>query len=204
MTQSAESPKYLADTKGRLVPLDMIRPVDLARHELCVEIACKAEAMSQKLVDFKFGIMADVNAFCEMSIEQYDTKWGGQKGNVTLISHDGKYKIVRAMNENITFDERIEAARNLIEECLHDWTSESRSEVRVIIDQAFQVDKTGNISTSRILGLRKLDIQDERWKRAMQAIGDSIQVVDTKAYVRVYKMDDNGKYQPISLDMAAL
>ena len=38
----------------------------------------------------------------------------------------------------------------------------------------------------------------------MQAIGDSLQVTDTKAYVRVYERDENGRYNAISLDMAAL
>lgn len=38
----------------------------------------------------------------------------------------------------------------------------------------------------------------------MQAIGDSLTVTDTKAYVRAYERDQYGKYQAISLDMAAV
>ena len=38
----------------------------------------------------------------------------------------------------------------------------------------------------------------------MQAIGDSLQILDSKAYVRVYERDAHGKYVAIPLDMVAL
>ncbi len=60
------------------------------------------------------------------------------------------------------------------------------------------------MNSARILSLRKLKISDDRWKRAMQAIADSLQVAGTSTYFRVYRRDDAGKYQPVSLDLAAL
>ncbi|WP_374188659.1 DUF3164 family protein [Avibacterium paragallinarum] len=36
---------------------------------------------------------------------------GGNKGNITLFSYDGKYKIVRAISDHLQFDERIQALR---------------------------------------------------------------------------------------------
>ena len=38
----------------------------------------------------------------------------------------------------------------------------------------------------------------------MDAISDSLQVSGTVAYVRAYERDANGRYQALSLDMAAL
>ena len=60
------------------------------------------------------------------------------------------------------------------------------------------------INSSRILGLRRVDIKDERWQRAMDAISESLQVTGTRAYMRVYERDAHGKYNAIPLDMAAL
>ncbi len=148
--------------------------------------------------------MNDVGAFITISAEKYEVKVGGDKGNVSLLSFDGRYKIVRQIAEDITFGEQLQAARALIDECLKDWTEGARSELRAIVDQAFEMDKRGNISTTRILGLRRLDITDGRWQRAMQAIGDSIQITGTKPYVRVYERNDKGAYTAIPLDMAAL
>jgi len=194
----------MENAQGHQVPLAQVQEIDKARHELVMEIVGKAKAMRTDLTVFKAGVMADVGAFVALSAERYQAKIGGNKGNVTLLSYDGKYKIVRQMAENITFDERLQAAKGLIDECLRDWTKDSRSEIQAIIEQAFQVDKEGNISTARVLGLRKINIIDERWLQAMQAIGDSIQVTGTKPYVRVYERKEDGSYTAIPLDMAAV
>ncbi|HHF3838491.1 DUF3164 family protein, partial [Haemophilus influenzae] len=74
---------------------------------------------------------------------------------------------------------------------------------KALIERAFNVDKEGNLNTSRILGLRRVDIQDERWQNAMQAISESVQVVSSKAYVRLYeRVGESDQYVPIALDVA--
>ncbi|MCK9139459.1 DUF3164 family protein, partial [Haemophilus influenzae] len=79
----------------------------------------------------------------------------------------------------------------------------SRPELKALIERAFNVDKEGNLNTSRILGLRRVDIQDERWQNAMQAISESVQVVSSKAYVRLYeRVGESDQYVPIALDVA--
>lgn len=72
------------------------------------------------------------------------------------------------------------------------------------MNDAFQVDQAGKISTGRVLGLRRAKIEDEKWQRAMAAIGDSIQVANTKPYIRFYERDARGEYVAINLDMAAV
>lgn len=195
---------YMENAQGHQVPLAQVQEIDKARNELVMEKVAKAKAMRKALAALKAEIMDDVGAFIQLSAEKYEVKVGGNKGNVTLHSFDGRYKIMRQVAENITFDERLQAAKALIDECLRDWTKDARSEIQALIDQAFQVDKEGNLSTSRVLGLRRLKITDERWQRAMQAIGDSIQVTGTKPYVRVYERKENGSYTAIPLDMAAV
>ena len=111
----------------------------------------------------------------------------------------------RAVSETLQFDERIQAAKSLIEECLQDWTAGSRDELKTIIDRAFDVDKEGNLNTNKILALRRVDIKDDRWRRAMDAISDSVQVIGSKSYIRIYKRVGNtDKYVPISLDLASI
>jgi len=194
----------MENTQGHQVPLAQVQEIDKARHELVMEKVAKAKDMRKALAALKAEIMDDVGAFIQLSAEKYEVKVGGNKGNVSLLSFDGRYKIVRQVAENITFDERLQAAKALIDECLRDWTKDARSEIQALIDQAFLADKEGNLSTSRVLGLRRLKITDERWLRAMQAIGDSIQVTGTKPYVRVYERQENGSYTAIPLDMAAV
>lgn len=194
---------YLENASGHLVPIDKVRPIDLARDSLVREIVEKAKSVSANIAEFKVATFGDIAAFVQLSAEQYGAKIGGNKGNVTLLSYDGRYKVQRAISETISFDERLQAAKALIDECITDWAASSRPEIQVLVGDAFQVDKEGNINTGRVLGLRRLDIQDERWLRAMQAIGEALQVVGSKSYVRVYeRVGDTGEYQPIPLDVA--
>jgi hypothetical protein len=154
---------------------------------------------------FKAAAFGDIEAFVELSAEQYGAKLGGKKGNVTLLSFDGKYKIQRAIQEGIAFDERLQASKALIDECLHEWTEGARPELLTIVNDAFRVDQKGDIRTARVLALRRLDITDPRWQEAMQAIGDACQVIGSKAYVRFYERIGQGdQYRAISLDIASI
>ena len=160
--------------------------------------------MQAQLRQLKLELMGDIAAFVELSAERYGAKLGGDKGNITLQTFDGRYRIKRQYSESIGFDEGLRAAKALIDECLEEWSRDSPSPLRVIVEQAFQINKEGRINTNAILGLRRHKIEDDRWQRAMQAIGDSLQILDSKAYVRVYERDAHGKYVAIPLDMAAL
>jgi hypothetical protein len=108
-----------------------------------------------------------------------------------------------AVDENISFDERLQTAKNSIDECITRWSEGSRDEIRALVADAFCVDKAGKINTGRILGLRRLNIQDTQWEEAMQAISDSIQSVGSKEHVRIYTRDENGKYKQVPLNIAA-
>lgn len=194
---------YMRDAKGRLVPREMVKDVDLARDELVREIVAKAREVNATLAKFKAGAFADIEAFLDLSAERYGAKLGGAKGNVSLASFDGKYRVQRAVAEHLAFDERLQAAKALIDECIHAWTEGSRAEIRALVNDAFQVDKEGKVSTGRILGLRRLDIDDEKWLRAMKAIGDSVRVVGSKTYIRIYVRDDvTGEDVALPLDVA--
>ncbi|ECB3345329.1 DUF3164 family protein [Salmonella enterica subsp. enterica serovar Braenderup] len=196
---------YWIDARGVMTPADMVKQPDKDRDALVGEIIERALPLHKSLSEFKLSVFADTQAFRELSGEMYGAKVGGEKGNMTLYSWDGVYKVQVAIAERLAFDERLQAAKSLIDECLKEWTEDSRPEVISLIDEAFQVDKEGEVSTSRILRLRRLDIQDERWLNAMRAINDAILVVGSKKYVRLYRrVGDNNQYEPISLDLAAV
>lgn len=196
---------YRADAKGCLIPENMIKPIDRTRDELVLELARQARIVSDSLREFKARVFADINAFVDLSAEQYSVKLGGKKGNITLFSFDGAFKVQVAIAEHMVFDERLQAAKHLIDECIIAWSQGSRDEIKVLVQSAFQTDKEGKINTGRVLALRRLDIRDDKWQKAMQAIGESLQVVGSKEYVRFYeRIGSTDQYRPISLDVAAV
>jgi len=193
---------YKRDARGNLVAVANIREIDLLRDELVMELVGKANGVAETLADFKRGTLDDIAAFVQLSADRYDVQLGGRKGNVSLHSFDGQYRVQLAMQDTLVFDEGLAAAKALIDECINEWTAGSRTELKTLINAAFQVDKEGNISTARVLGLRRLAIDDAKWRRAMDALSDSLQVHTSKAFVRVYRRDTAGEDQLINLDVA--
>lgn len=193
---------FRQDSKGRLVPEDTIKPIDLVRDESVIDLIGQAKQAQEHLKKFKAIAFAEITAFIDLSLKQFDVHIGGNKGNITLYSFDGRYKIIRQIQDTIRFDERLQAAKILIDECIQSWSVDSNNYLKALILEAFQVDKEGKISTGRVLGLRRHDFDDPKWLKAMDAIAESINIVDSKRYVRFYERDSEGKYQAISLDFA--
>lgn len=196
---------YRQRADGALVPESMVSDIDKLRSQTVETIMEKVKKGHDMLAALKAEIFSDVEVFVATSKEQYGVKTGGAKGNVTLVHFSGRYKIVRQVQERLVFDERLQAAKDLIDECIMTWSQGSRDEIKVLVNDAFRVDREGKINTGSVLGLRRLPIKDETWQRAMAAISDSVQIDGSKPYIRFYeRVGATDKYVPISLDFAAV
>lgn len=196
---------YWKDARGVLTPDELVKDIDKERDVLVREIIARAEPLHKSLSDFKLSVFADIEAFIELSAEKYGANLGGKKGNVTLYTYDGRYKIQRAMQDRIAFDERLQAAKALIDECVAEWLQGARAEIVALIERAFSTNNEGEINTARVLELRRLDITDPRWLKAMLAVGEALQVISSKSYIRIYeRIGDTDQYRAISLDIASV
>lgn len=205
MTNQTIPDGYWADASGNLVPISKVKPIDQIRNDMVYELCRAASLQSYDLARFKIGAMAEVSNFCALSLDQYGVKLGRDKGNVTLTSYDGKFKITRTMQDKICFGEQLMAAKALIDECVHEWAANANDNIKALVNHAFQTDKEGKINIDRVLSLRRLDIKDAKWQVAMQAIADSMQTSSTKPYIRFYKRNETTlDYAPISLDVAGV
>lgn len=205
MTDTTIPEGWKLNAQGHLVPISTIKPIDLLRDQTVITIAEKAKVLFAALSAFKDATFSDLEAFVSTSAAQYGIKVSGEKGNLTLYSYDGRYKIVRSVADLIRFDEQLIAAKQLVDDCLSEWTDESRDELRALVTQAFQVNATGSVRTSEVLRLLRYDIKDPRWVTAMAALRNSIQVMGTKPYVRIYeRVKGTEEYTAIVLDLAKL
>lgn len=196
---------YLTDAKGRLVPLEAIKPLDRLRDELVQALMGRAKDVRTIMGAFKADAMSEITAFVTLAAAEYDASMGGVKGNLTLRSFNGLHEVRVQVAEKLNFDERLQVAEQLVGECLTEWSADARPELKAIVEQAFKTDKEGNVSTAGVLALRRLDINDERWKRAMEAIADAVTVTGTKSYVRFYeRQKPDGEMRAVSLDLAKL
>ena len=195
---------YMMDRKGRLVPENLVDKHDLEMDNFVQRMVSKAKVQQEQLRAFKVESFGECHAFLDLLAEKYDRKLGGEKGNVTFSSYDGAKQVQISVQNSLAFGPELQVAKELIDECLNDWSEGADDNLKVVITDAFDVDKEGNLNTGRILSLRRIAIEDERWQKAMRAIGDSILISSTKPYIRFKERDTDKKMANISLDIAAL
>ena len=201
---TAVPPGYRENARGELIPVKTIRQSDLVIDEFVNEAALSWVDLQQLIRDFKTQIFGDVQALLDLIAEKYQVQRGGKKGNVQLFSFNGRYKLIVAVADSISFGPELQAAQQLISDCLHVWTQDSGVELKTIVNAAFAVNAEGKVNVGRILSLRRYNIDSEDWRQAMAAIGDAIMVVGSKQYMRLYRRNEAGAYIAIPLDIAAL
>lgn len=196
---------YMRNATGHLVPIEQVREQDLLRDQTARELAEAALALNTALAEFKKKALGDIADLVQIAGERYDVQLGGKKGNVSVTTYDGAFKVTRQVAERLAFTEELEAGKTLVNACIMRWSEGANPHIRVLVDRAFRTDSKGQIKTAAVLELLRLEIDDEEWTRAMEAIRDSIQSTGTATYVRVYqRVGDSDQYRAIPLDLAAV
>jgi hypothetical protein len=205
MNKIIEIPKgFRQDKRGALVPETIIKPINIDRDNLVNELVSEALSVNHLIAVLKRFSLQRISEFIELSAMDYDTRIGGEKGNVTLVSFNGQYKVIRQLSDSIYFDERLEIAKQLIDECISEWVEGSNVEIKALINRAFATHR-GQVSTGRILELRQLKFDHPKWQEAMKAIADSININDTVTYVRFYeRIGMTDQYKIIPLDISSV
>lgn len=196
--------RYMTNSQGHLVPFDRVREIDMLRDALVGDLIMEAKIRADEMAKFKASCHARVSSFVEVAAQEHGVTMGGSKGNVTLTSYDGKYKVIRAIDETIQFSEGLLIAREMIDRCIQRWTDGANANLVALINKAFETDRAGNLSTARVLALASVNIDDPEWRKAIEAIHQSIQVSATKSYVRFYERNALGQYVQIPLDGGSL
>lgn len=195
---------FMHDAHGHLVPKELIKPQHLLEDQTVRKIVSYAQDLSDQIARFRGHTFDDVAAFAELLAQQYGARVGGKKGNITLTSFDGLLKVTVQVQDQLSFGPELQVAKQLVDECITAWSDGARSEIRALVEHAFQVDKEGRINRSALFQLRRLDIEDEQWRTAMSALGDAIRVIGSKEYVRFYRRRTRVEpWTPITIDLAA-
>ncbi|EJU13665.1 hypothetical protein LH128_07622 [Sphingomonas sp. LH128] len=194
---------YFINGDGGLIPEAAVKPVDKLQDEAVRKIIAAALPISQMVAAFREQTFATVDAFVALLEQEYSSRRGGSKGNLTFTSYDGTLKVTVAVSENIVFGPELQVAKGLVDECLREWSAGSRTEIQAIINRAFDVDNQGRINRADLLSLLRLEIADERWLEGMRAIRDSMRVVGSKRYIRMYRRADaKAAWSPVTIDVA--
>lgn len=166
----------------------------------CIAYAREASARTARL---KVNTFADLGTLDTLLAEKFGAKIGGKKGNRTYQSYDGLQKVTVQVSDQITFGAELQIAKNLIDECLNEWSADSRPEIQAIVTRAFNTQKEGQVNRADVFMLLRLEIDDQRWINAMEAIRSAIRVTGSKEYVRFYERANvNDEWRAITVDLA--
>lgn len=205
MNETQEIPTgYMADSKGRLVPESQIRPADLLEDQTVKEIMSYADELSAQIARFKGHTFDDIGAFMAVLAEKYNVKRGGKKGNLTLTSYNGTLKVTLQQADRLDFGPSLQVAKDLVDVCIKKWSEDVNAHIRTLVDHAFSVDKEGKINREALFALRRVEIDDPDWKKAMEALTDSIRVEGSKSYLRFYRRETpQDRWEAVTIDLAA-
>ncbi|QDY99083.1 DUF3164 family protein [Nitratireductor mangrovi] len=194
---------YMPDAKGNLVPVETIKAAHRLEDETVRKVIGYAAELSAQIARFKAHTFDDLSAFEALLAQEYEAAKGGRKGNKTFMTFDGLMKVQVQVQDTIDFGPQLQTAKALIDECLNEWSADSRPEIRAIVTRAFNTDKEGQINRAEIFMLLRLEIEDERWGRAMEAIRAAMRVVGSKTYVRCYRRPAiDAAWEAITIDLA--
>lgn len=201
--RSIDGVEHIGDGKGGWMPLSLVKPQHVLEDELVRKIMGFSIALSGQVARFKAHTFDDIGGFEALLAQEYGATVGGSKGNKTLMSHDGLFMVKVQVADNVVFGPELQVAKQLIDECLVEWASGARDELRAIVTRAFNTDKEGQVNRAQIYMLLRLDIEDDRWQRAMGAIRDAMRVVGSKTYVRCYARSAfDASWAAVTIDLA--
>ncbi|HBG06295.1 MAG: hypothetical protein A2075_12050 [Geobacteraceae bacterium GWC2_58_44] len=190
--------------KGHLVPEHLISPVEQMTDDLVTELAAKWRSLSETIAEFKQTTFGDVHALLGTINEEFQVKKGGEKGNVQLFSYNGGYKLLVAVNEKIGVGPELQACLEKIRECVQVWKEGAKPELIVLLDELLAPNGKGSVSIGKLLEVKRYKFDSDDWRMAMKALDESLRVVGSKQYLRLYERNESGAYIAIPLDIAAL
>lgn len=197
-----EGKKYMNTAEGGMMPLENIKPLDLLKDGVVRKVLGYGIALSQQVSRFLAHTFDDIGGLHALMSQEYGVRLGGKGGNITLYTYDGLYKLEVRVQARLDFGPELQMAKALFDECLNEWSADTRAELRAIVMRAFNT-VDGKISRSNIFTLMRTESDDPRWQNAVRAIRDSIFVIGSKNYVLMWMRPDcHSEFIPVTIHLA--
>ncbi|MBL4901075.1 DUF3164 family protein [Desulfocapsa sp. AH-315-G09] len=193
------------DATGNPVPPKYIDPVEKKRDQMVEKQLRQAFLLQERMAKFKKAVLADIGKYLDWLAHRHGEDALSPGGNYMLTGFSGNKRIQIKVNKVIEFDERLQLAKKKIDACLERWSQGANDNFKVVVFDAFKVDRKGNVDTKRILGLRKLKIKDNEWVAAMDLITEAITITGNRSYLMFQiKADKDAEWESLRLDLAGV
>lgn len=193
--------------EGIYVHKDMVTVDKQLEDEVVERLTAGAIGLQAFLIGFKTQAFEECYGFVDLLRQKYNMeRITSKSGTVTLKSFDGTKVVEIQVAKLISFDQKLNLAKEKIDEYLTLKTNGADAEIQTLITRVFDV-KNGKVDAKQILSLKSYPIQHVLWKEAMTMIDDATEIAGTKSYIR-FKHRKNGEVdgplEHIILDLAGL
>lgn len=191
---------------GQAVPPNYVPQQDKLRDRLVEKYFNRAVKVHDQLAALKREAHQAIDAYLAELFAKYDAA-PNERGNYTLTGFSGDKQVIVKIQRYLEFDERIEAAKEIVDECLERWSSDANANLKTLVTEAFRVRGKKGLDVKSILALRTYKITDKsgRWQQAMDLIGESLYVGRSRAYLQFkHRPSVEHDWRSIPLDIAAV
>lgn len=189
------------DSNERKVPVEYVPKEDRTREALIDDVFNRIVHLHEQMSEVKRRVTVSIREYLDSVAESYGEDW---QGAATLSDFGGQRKVEVKIKKFLGFDERIQLAKQKIDQCLESWSEGARRELTTLVKAAFQSDSQGKLNAHNILSLLKYEIDDPVWQDAMGLIKSSMKVERAKDYYRFMMRDDDGNWETVQLNFAAM
>ena len=197
--------RYMRNARGGWDPYETMAKSDLVQDEMVRRLLAKAQALSAQLAEFKALSFEEASAMQSLLDDKFGVTVGGAKGNISYQTVDKCMRLQVAVSDIMEFGPELHSAKALFDECLTEWSKDSRAELRQLVQNAFDVDKEGQVNRAAVLMLTRTESADPRWMRAIEAIQASIAFKQSRTYVRYHmRATPQSPWVAVSLDLASV
>lgn len=198
--------RVMIDGMGVAVPIRYVPKHDRDRDRIVQRIFKRWQDARQRLEKVMTDTLSDLEQVLE--IREDVGIAASQKGNVQVSSFDGLTKVACNVNYEIVLNDRVKRAREMMLEYARSIAGQLDGDdgqvILELIDEAFQVSSTGNLSQGRVLSLINRNINAKPWREAVELLRQSIETRRGKSYLRVeHRKSRQHDPEPIRLDIAA-
>lgn len=179
--------KTMIDSMGVAVPLRYIPKHDRDRDRIVQRIFKRWTDERKRLEKVMVDTLSDLEKILDIRIDAGGA--ASEKGNLQVRSFDGLTTVSLRVNYEIVLNDRVRQARQMMLDYARSVAGRVEGTdgqfILELIDEAFQVSSTGNLSQGRVLSLMNRNIKAKPWRDAVELLRESIETRRGKSYLRV-------------------
>lgn len=205
--KTKKQPKQYFTAKGEPVPASAVSVEDKTRDKMVCKIIDAAMELSNELDMFKNWAYSECDDLHRDNLRKNGVDVGDGESRkpqgYTMYSYDKKFRVEMNVSNKITFNDNISIAQECIQDYLDVATQDANEEIRQIVRNAFTTSRN-QLDKAKVLSLFQYQITHPSWLQAIELIKASIEVSDSRRYMRFSVRDSEGVYIPIQLNFSSL